>query len=170
MLSDINNQGEGALSAHDVKDHPLYSIGSAARMLGISVHTLRMYERQGLILAYKTETNQRRYSETDIDRLRCIRHAITEEKLGIAGIQRLQAMIPCWEIRSCPKEQREECPAYRSHTKGCWTFDRMGSTHASRGCRDCPVYKISTDCKAIKDFIIRVSSKECSGPFQVGAG
>lgn len=27
-------------------DTPLYSIGTAARMLGISVHTLRMYDRE----------------------------------------------------------------------------------------------------------------------------
>jgi MerR family transcriptional regulator/heat shock protein HspR len=150
---------EKPLVATESKDLPLYSIGSAARMLGISVHTLRMYEREGLVLAYKTETNQRRYSEADMDRLRCIRHAITEEKLGIAGIQHLQAMIPCWEIVECQEEKRESCPAFRNHTKGCWTFEHSATSCASRDCRDCLVYRVSTDCKAIKDFIIHASSK-----------
>ena len=56
---------------------PIYSIGTVARMLGISVFTLRMYEREGLLIAHKADSNQRRYSASDVERLQCIRRAIT---------------------------------------------------------------------------------------------
>src|SRR5512139_4055648 len=52
---------------------PLYTIGTAARILGISVHTIRMYERNGLIVPHKTDSRQKRYAESDIERLHCIR-------------------------------------------------------------------------------------------------
>ena len=42
---------------------PKYTISSAATLLGISVHTLRMYEREGLIIPFKKESGQRLYSD-----------------------------------------------------------------------------------------------------------
>lgn len=45
------------------QDTPLYPIGTAARMLGVSVHTLRMYERKGLIIPHHAESNQRLYTD-----------------------------------------------------------------------------------------------------------
>jgi MerR family transcriptional regulator, heat shock protein HspR len=87
------------------KTIPAFSIGSVARLLGVSVHTLRMYEREGLIIPFKTPSGQRRYSAQDVEHLRCIRKAINEEKLGIAGIQHLQALIPCRQIVGCSAEK-----------------------------------------------------------------
>ena len=56
------------MTTQPAHDTPLYSIGTAARVLGISVHTMRMYERSGLIVPFIRETNQRLYSERDIER------------------------------------------------------------------------------------------------------
>jgi len=50
-------------------DKPVFSISIAAQLLGISVHTLRMYEREGLIIPFKTRTNRRLFSENDIERI-----------------------------------------------------------------------------------------------------
>ena len=44
---------------------PIYPIRTAAKMLGISIPTLRMYEKEGLIIPHKTDGNQRIYSEDD---------------------------------------------------------------------------------------------------------
>ena len=60
-------------------EEPLYSIGTAARMLGISVHTVRMYEREGLVIPFRKESHQRLFSDADIERLRCTRQTITKE-------------------------------------------------------------------------------------------
>ncbi len=81
------------MTTHD-PDTPLYSIGSAARMLNISVQTVRMYENEGLIIPYGTTVGSHFYSDADIERLEYIRKAINEEKISINEMKRIHAMIP----------------------------------------------------------------------------
>lgn len=104
------------------RDKPKYSIGTIAERLGISIETIRLYERSGLILTTKTGGNQRLFSESDIDRLQCIRKAINKEKLSIAGIRRIYSFIPCWNVVSCSISERRTCPAYSGHLQPCWTY------------------------------------------------
>jgi len=130
---------------------PLYSIGTAARILGISVHTMRMYERCGLIIPHKTETRQRLYAENDIERLRCIRNAINVEKISIEGIRRVLSLVPCWAIVHCGEKDREVCPAYNGHSEPCWALRRKAAFCTNRDCRSCEVYQNFGDCKSIKD-------------------
>ncbi|MET1413210.1 helix-turn-helix domain-containing protein [Roseibium sp. HPY-6] len=52
-----------------------FSIGELSRQTGVKVPTIRYYEKEGLIEPpMRTEGNQRRYRETDRERLRFIRH------------------------------------------------------------------------------------------------
>jgi MerR family transcriptional regulator/heat shock protein HspR len=139
------------MPAPNQPDTPLFSIGSAARILGISVHTMRMYERRGLIVPYKTETKQRRYSETDIDRLRCIRGAINVEKISIEGIRRVLSLIPCWAIVHCGETDRQECPAYNGHSEPCWATKCRAAFCRDRDCRSCEVYTNFADCQSLKE-------------------
>jgi MerR family transcriptional regulator/heat shock protein HspR len=136
---------------------PLYSIGTVARILNVAVQTLRMYEREGLIVPSKSPGNQRLYSEADIERLRCIRRAITEEKIGIEGIRRLHSLIPCWDIIKCSVEDRRICTAFRGHVGGCWTHPHTKDICSTRDCRVCPVYELAVDCGNIKETIIIAS-------------
>ena len=46
---------------------PVLTISAAAKLVGISIHNIRMYEREGLILPYKEEGKQRRYSANDVE-------------------------------------------------------------------------------------------------------
>ena len=132
---------------------PLYTIGSVARFLGVSVHTLRMYERRGLILTQKSTGNQRLYSQSDIERLKCIRMSISEHKISIEGIRRIQSMIPCWENVQCPMEQRVECPAFVGCDAGCWTYKHETNVCAGRDCLHCKVYLLAGDCEKIKTLV-----------------
>jgi len=136
---------------------PLYSIGTVARMLGVAVQTLRMYEREGLVVAAKSPGNQRLYAEADVERLRCIRRAITEQKIGIEGIRRIHALIPCWDIIKCSLEDRRNCPAFRAHEGGCWTYLHQNDVCGMRDCRVCPVYELAVECGNIKESIIIAS-------------
>lgn len=136
-------------------DTPLYTIGTAARVLGISVQTLRLYENEGLIAPHKSNGGHRLYSDADLDRVRCLRKAINEEKISIGGIRRIQGMIPCWQIIGCPADQRDACPAFRNHAGGCWTYKHEHSVCATKECRLCEVYKRSSDCGTVRDLIIR---------------
>ena len=136
---------------------PVYSIGTVARMLGVSVFTLRMYEREGLILAEKSESNQRRYSQNDVERLKCIRRAITEQKFGIAGIKTIFSMIPCWHIVHCSEADRNSCEAYTGHSRPCWSYRHLITSCSSRACRECTVYKDFADCGKVKQSIVNIS-------------
>jgi MerR family transcriptional regulator, heat shock protein HspR len=139
-------------------DVPLYSISTAAKILGISVHTLRMYEREGLIIPFRKESLQRLYTRSDVERLNCIRKAINNEKLSIAGIISLYSMIPCWNIKKCSQTEKQECEAYKGHQKACWMFVHNNNICAKQNCRECTVYKDFSDCGKIKDSIKNISS------------
>ena len=53
-----------------------YSIGEVSRRVGIKVPTLRYYEQAGLIPEpNRSEGGQRRYSESDLQRLAFVKHA-----------------------------------------------------------------------------------------------
>ncbi len=145
-----NNNCRMTTQASDI---PVYSIGTAARMLNVSVQTLRLYESEGLLAPYKTKGRQRLYSDADIERIACIRKAINEEKISIAGIKRIYAMMPCWEIIRCAEQDRLVCPAYKGHSGGCWTYRHTLTVCATKECRLCDVYKRASDCGKIKEAI-----------------
>lgn len=132
---------------------PVYPIGTVARLLGVSVHTLRMYERKGLILPYHAESGHRLYSEKDVERLQCIRATINVEKISIEGIKRVLTMIPCWAIMNCPSSDREKCPAYTGHSGPCWVVRAKVPFCANRTCRDCLVYTDLAECSKVKEKI-----------------
>lgn len=88
-------------------DLPIYPISVAAQLLNISVHTLRMYEREGLIIPHKKKSNQRLYSKVDLERIQCIRKAINESKISINGIKTIYSLIPCWELVKCSEEDKK---------------------------------------------------------------
>lgn len=141
------------MNDNDNKETPLFSIGTVARMLGVSVQTLRLYERRGLILAQKSSGNQRLYSESDVERLKCIRASISKHKISIEGIRRIQSMVPCWENVQCPMEQRMACPAFIASDAGCWTYKHKTNVCAGRDCRHCKVYLLAGDCEKIKSLV-----------------
>ncbi len=64
-----------------------YSIGQAARLVGVSPSTLRLWEQEGLVRARRTDTRYRVFSALDIDRLRLVRRLRQEEGLPTALIR-----------------------------------------------------------------------------------
>ena len=136
-------------------ESPVYSIGEVAKLLNVSVQILRLYEERGLLVVQKSSGHQRIYTEDDIARIRCIRMAINEQKISMEGIRRIHSLIPCWELVNCLPEKRNDCPAYGSHIAGCWTYEQKNTDCASRDCRACKVYQLSSDCGNIKKMIQR---------------
>jgi MerR family transcriptional regulator, heat shock protein HspR len=137
------------------KNTPLYTIGIVAEMLDISVHTLRLYENEGLIIPYKKDSKHRLYSQNDIIRLKCIREGIREKKFSIAGIKTLYSMIPCWSIKQCSESDRENCGAYSCHSMPCWTYKHEDNLCELQACSQCRVYKDHARCDSIKTTIIK---------------
>lgn len=137
----------------------LYTIGEAADILGISIPTIRMYEREGLIIPFRKRSKHRRFLHTDIERIRCLRTMINEEKVSIAGIRRLLALIPCWSIKNCPEEVRTNCPAFQQHDKPCWMASEKSWDIRSNECRECSVYTEIASCKTLKNTIAEMTLK-----------
>ncbi len=140
----------------DIKT-PIYPIRTAAKLLGISIHTLRMYEKEGLIIPSKTDGNQRIYAENDLERLRCIRKAINESKISINGIKTIYSLIPCWEVVKCSDEDKKNCDAFKGHQQPCWTFDHPKTFCENKECKSCEVYNEYSQCGAIKDLIKKIT-------------
>lgn len=134
-------------------EQPLFPISIAANLLNISVHTLRMYEREGLIIPFKKKTNHRLYSQADIERVSCIRKAINQYKISIAGIKSIFSFIPCWQIVNCSERDRKNCDAYTSHSNPCWSLKHKDNVCEKMECRECTVYKDYTECGDIKHVI-----------------
>ena len=132
---------------------PVHTISSAAKLLNISVHTLRMYEREGLIVPYKKKSNQRLYSTNDLERIECFRKAINEAKISINGIKMLYSMIPCWEIVNCSANDRKICKSIRNSHEPCWMHDHSKTKCQTRDCRTCEVYTKYSECGQIKELI-----------------
>ena len=66
----------------------VYGITVAAELAGMSVQALRLYERKGLLEPARTEGGTRRYSDTDIARLRRI-SVLINDGINLAGIARV---------------------------------------------------------------------------------
>jgi MerR family transcriptional regulator/heat shock protein HspR len=135
-----------------------YSIGEAADILGVSVPTLRLYERAGLILPMRRNSKHRVYAESDLDRVRSLRAAINHKKISIAGIRSLLSMIPCWKIKDCPEEVRSNCPAFHGSDFPCWALEKKPGKCARAECRVCSVYLESADCSVVKQTIAKLTT------------
>lgn len=78
----------------------MFSIGALSKRTGVKVPTIRYYEQTGLIDApERTEGNQRRYGQAELERLGFIRHA---RDLGFS-IEAILALIKLQDHpdRSC---------------------------------------------------------------------
>ena len=71
----------------DEESKPRYVISVAAQIVGIEAHTLRYYERLGLIQPERSSGNIRLYSEDDIERLRHIKALMSDCGVNLAGVE-----------------------------------------------------------------------------------
>ncbi|MBY5330087.1 MerR family transcriptional regulator [Rhizobium leguminosarum bv. viciae] len=64
-----------------------YHIAEAARLAGVSTSTLRLWEKEGLIVPDRSEKGHRRYDADHVTRLKRIALLRTGRRLTIAGIR-----------------------------------------------------------------------------------
>jgi MerR family transcriptional regulator/heat shock protein HspR len=95
-------------------DEPRYVISIAARMLGIPCHTLRYYERIGIIEPSRSRGNIRLYSENDIARLRRIKTLMDDLGVNLAGVEVILRMSQrMTELRLRVEEMEAELDKFR---------------------------------------------------------
>jgi MerR family transcriptional regulator, heat shock protein HspR len=117
---------------------PVYTIGTAAELLGLHPRTLRLYEDGGLIRPAR-KNNRRYYSAYDLKWIRCLRYLIHHEGLNQEGVRRLLALVPCWQIKGCPPELAAACPAVEERSTPCWDLARRAQAD-DKECHACTVY------------------------------
>ncbi len=125
------------------EERPVYTIGTAAEILGVHPRTLRLYEEGGLIRPAR-KNNRRFYSTNDLKWIGCVRYMIHEQGLNQEGLRRLLALIPCWEINACLEEAKEECTAWVDRSTPCWDLARRTCAESKR-CYECEVYLSARD-------------------------
>ena len=66
---------------------PRYVISIAAKMLSIQTHTLRYYEKIGIIEPSRSRGNIRIYSERDMAQLRQVKTLMDDLGVNLAGVE-----------------------------------------------------------------------------------
>jgi MerR family transcriptional regulator/heat shock protein HspR len=105
---------DGQLSNGTIK------IGAVAKMFGVSVDLLRLYEREGLLIPLKSPKGTRYFTVHDFLWIGTILRLVREARLNFAGIRRLLALIPCWETRQCGHVRRCGCAVAADPSRPCW--------------------------------------------------
>jgi MerR family transcriptional regulator/heat shock protein HspR len=75
------------------ENEPRYVISIAARMVGVQAHTLRYYERIGIIEPSRSRGNIRLYSESDIAQLRRVKTLMDDLGVNLAGVEVIIRMV-----------------------------------------------------------------------------
>jgi MerR family transcriptional regulator, light-induced transcriptional regulator len=97
-----------------VRDHPLYNIGVVTRLTGISIATLRAWERRyGFPRSTRTIGGHRLYSNRDVERLRWVKGQIeqgmqTAQAVKALLYQEAQAPLPVEYLDTVPDTEREK--------------------------------------------------------------
>jgi MerR family transcriptional regulator/heat shock protein HspR len=96
---------------------PRYVISIAARMIGVQVHTLRYYERIGIIEPSRSQGNIRLYSERDVALLRRIKTLMDDLGVNLAGVEVILRMSQRMaELQGHVKELESELQKLRKRS------------------------------------------------------
>lgn len=133
----------------DEPQEGMLKIGEVAQQLGISVQAIRVYESEGLLIAFKSKKGTRWYSSSDIDWVKEIRRLVSEG-LNFEGIRRLLAQIPCWDLKPCSPEQRADCAMRREDRMPCWVAPEKLCTEKLRECYHCNAYRRARELVNLK--------------------
>jgi DNA-binding transcriptional MerR regulator len=82
----VKSEADRRPKAKRTRRTPLFNIGTAARLAGIPIWTLRWIEKQKLVSPGRSRGRQRLYSEEDMDTLERVRR-LMKEKVNAAGIR-----------------------------------------------------------------------------------
>lgn len=87
------------------RDAPIFVISVAAQLAGMHPQTLRTYDRLGLVSPRRTAGRGRRYSPTDVARLRMIQRLSQDEGINLEGVRRILELES--ELEAARKQVRD---------------------------------------------------------------
>jgi hypothetical protein len=115
-------------------------INEVSQRVGLSQKRIREYEKGGLIKPEREpRTNNRRYSEADINQVLRIKELIHEHGFTVACLRYFLASAPCWIIFNCARKMT--CPTYKDARTPCYEVAKIAASHSGlKNCNRCPVY------------------------------
>ena len=125
----------------DEKYKPIFTIGEAAKQLGVVVPFLRILEKTNLLLTARNEYGKRMYSQCDIEYIRVLLDLGLKRNKSIDEIIRSVEVLRCWEILECEAAERSKCPKYMNINTMCWMRDDVICEGNPDRCRECMVYR-----------------------------
>jgi len=128
-------------------------IGAVAKQFGVSVDLLRLYEREGLLIPLKSPRGTRYFTELDYPWITTLLRLVREARLNIAGIRRLLALLPCWQLRNCEYDRKADCPIMLDGSQPCWVNRKCCAGAQSQDCYFCVVYRSAPSCENLKALL-----------------
>ncbi len=108
----------------NLEDVPLYPIGAIAKAVKVSINTLRLWEKKGLIRPVRLGKD-RYYSDCDKKLLLLIKRLLRDKGFNIKSIKFLFSQKKCWEIKSCLPEKRDNCVIFKESNCGGPVLGRL---------------------------------------------
>jgi len=121
---------------------PIYTISVVSGLVGVHQETLRIWERNGLIMPAR-KNNQRLYSENDLKKLFFIKQLLDDKGLNLAGVKQLIEFYPCWGKENCQGGKAKNASGYINTAKPCWKeagtycFTPLDKADYCLGCKYC---------------------------------
>lgn len=124
----------------DDKPDATYLINEVSQRVALSQKRIREYEKGGLIKPKREpRTNNRRYTEADINQVLRIKELIHEHGFTVACLRYFLASAPCWVIFNCA--EKETCATYKEIRTPCYDVAQKAAGHRGlKDCKHCPVY------------------------------
>ncbi|MDX9786278.1 MAG: MerR family transcriptional regulator [Desulfobacterales bacterium] len=122
------------------KREDTFLINEVSRRVGLSQKRIREYEKGGLVKPERElRSNNRRYSESEINQILRIKELIHEHGFTIACLKYFLSSAPCWIIFNCP--EKETCPTYSNPRTPCYEMVKKAAVQNElKNCQSCPIY------------------------------
>ncbi len=157
----LTHESPSSNDADRVPDwEPVISIGTAAKLVNLSVSALRKYEKAGLLIFHRSDSGHRILCQADLKRIRMIKHMIGDLGLNIEGIRRLLALLPCWDLKLCSKKEQDSCQAVTDAVRPCWMIKESQCAAAGHDCRRCEVYRYGAYCAVTMKMLLHSTRNE----------
>ncbi len=108
------------------KQNKYYHISSVARLYDVHPQTLRLYEREGLLMPSRSEGNTRLYTDEDLKQLEFILNLTRELGVNLAGIEVILNM------RKKIESIEEEVNSFLEYIRIEFFNERKGETEINR--------------------------------------
>lgn len=126
----------------------VYTIGTVAELMGVHPETLRVWEKNCLVMPAREKT-QRRYSNSDILRIKFIKCLLYEKGLNVAGAKQVVSMYSCWYRRTCNGGLKRDASDHINESKPCWKAEErycFAPSDKAEMCSSCSVFNKCAEC------------------------